>query len=156
MTNVIDLAQTLTLDGVKAASVKLPGRLNNVGDKARDYTLIFHAPGADRDDDHDRSNNALRVEVSHNKTYKRYEVEVRPIRVHRHGYSVMFDFRKNDTITLATVPAARYSAKTLDALAAEWLTKIAADGMPTNEHTADLWASIVAAHGATATAPAGA
>lgn len=147
MSNVINLAQTLVVDGINAASVKLPGRLDNMGEKARDYTLLFHAPDADKGDDNDRANNALRVEVGHNRHRKAYEVEVRPIRVHRHGYSMMFDFRKNDTITLATIPTGRYSAKALDALAEEWLTKIAAEGMPTNEHTADLWATIVESHG---------
>lgn len=153
MSNVTNLAQTLAVNGINAGTVRLPGRISNTGDKARDYELLFFAPGADQSDDRtDRTNNALRVEVSHNKHRKAYEVEVRPLAVHRYGYSMRFDFRVKDTITLATIPAARYSAKTLDAIAEEWLTKIAADGMPTNEHTADLWASIVQAHGVAAPA----
>lgn len=116
---------------------KTPDTDRNPFSDKRTYEYRWVAPrelGADGD-------NAVQLTISHYKQGRSYDVDIRPVRVDGLSVRITFAFRDQTPVTVKRVPAARYSRKVLDALAAEALAEFPAS-IPAGGGAAALWALI--------------
>lgn len=161
-TVIVETAKTLAVDGINASRVRTPDNTDNMGQKLREYALYFAIPGSERLDyvsgyeDGKAVFNAIRVEVSHSKHRKQLRATAKPVNISRNSVSESFGFGSDGPaeITLtAAVPAPRFNRRALDALAAQVFDQLDEHGFPREDVAlADLWDSIVTAHGVAAPA----